>query len=121
MRPLQILIVDDSALARKFIKDALSSLDTVEVVGMVSNGRDVLLRAEVLKPDIVTLDIEMPGMSGIEALSLLQKSNFSGAVVMLSSLTEQGAPLTIQALELGAFDFILKPSFSEKISTHAFV
>lgn len=112
MEPLRILVVDDSALSRKIIKDALSVLADVEIVGMVSNGNDALLRAASLKPDIVTLDVEMPGMSGIEVLSELQTSGFPGAVVMLSSYTKRGAPFTIKALELGAFDFILKPSFA---------
>ncbi len=110
MKPLRILIVDDSTVFRKIIKDALSQIPGVEIAGVVTNGKDALLRTEALAPDIITLDIEMPGMNGIEVLIELQKKDFQGAVVMISSHTERGAPLTIEALELGAFDFILKPS-----------
>nr|MBF0222487.1 chemotaxis response regulator protein-glutamate methylesterase [Desulfobulbaceae bacterium] len=112
MEPLRILVVDDSAFSRKIIKDALSPLAEVEIVGMVSNGADALLRVAAVLPDIVTLDVEMPGMNGLEVLSALQETGFAGAVVMLSSHTERGAPFTIKALELGAFDFMLKPSFA---------
>lgn len=112
MDTLRILIVDDSVSSRKIIKDALSPLPGVEIVGMVSNGHDALLRAASLKPDVITLDVEMPDMNGIEVLSELQRNSFEGAVIMVSSLTKRGAPFTIQALELGAFDFILKPSLS---------
>lgn len=112
MEPLRVLIVDDSTLYRKFIKDALTPLQGVEVAGVASNGRDALLRISLLHPDIVTLDVEMPGMSGIEVLSNLKDNGFDGAVIMLSSFTQKGTPLTIKALQLGAFDFILKPALT---------
>ncbi len=107
-----MLIVDDSTLFRKVLKDSLSPLTGIVVEGMVANGRDALLRAASLRPDIITLDVEMPGMNGLEVLSALQEMNFAGAVIMISTHTKKGAPLTVKALELGAFDFIMKPSFA---------
>ena len=109
---LRILIVDDSTLMRKIIREALAPLPMVEIVGAVSNGKDALNRAASLKPDVITLDVEMPGMNGIEVLEGLKNVAFGGAVVMLSYHTAAGAPMTIKALELGAFDFILKPALS---------
>lgn len=110
MEPLRLLIVDDVTLHRKFIKDALSPLPGIEVIGMVSSGRDALVRIGLLRPDIVTLDLEMPDMNGLEVLEELRKTGFRGAVIMISNYTSKGAPLTLKALELGAIDFILKPS-----------
>lgn len=110
MEPLQILIVDDSTLFRKVLKDALSQLPGIEVIGMVSNGRDALNRAATLSPDIITLDMEMPDMNGLDILKNLQKINYQGAIVMVSSHIDKDASYTIEALALGAFGLILKPS-----------
>ncbi len=115
MEPLRVLIVDDSTLYRKIIKDAFSPLSMVEIVGMASNGRDALLRIASLKPDIVTLDMEMPGIDGIQVLTELQTSGFSGAVVVISGYTKKGTPLAIKSLELGAFEVILKPDYSSSM------
>ena len=109
IKNLRILIVDDSTLHRKLIKEALGTLPETEIVGYATNGNEALLQAETLQPDVITLDIEMPGMDGIEVLSRLQHRNFEGEVIIVSCHTREGAPLTIKALELGAFDFILKP------------
>ncbi len=109
MSTIKILVIDDTIIYRKIINDVLASIPDVEVVGTAANGKTALNRIESLKPDLVTLDIEMPGMSGIEVLEQL-KNNFSPtAAVMLSTLTQKGSEMTIKALELGAFDFVPKP------------
>lgn len=106
---LRILIVDDSLLFRKVIRDALNGTDGCEVVGVCGNGSDAIQRIEFLKPDLVTLDIEMPGLNGLEVLKKLSEMGAKCGVLMLSNLTSTGARQTNRALELGAFDFVLKP------------
>ena len=107
--PLKILIVDDSIFYRKILKDILSELPYVSVVGTASNGKTAMSRIKSLKPDILTLDIEMPVMNGLEVLYELQNKNSNIGAIILSSLTQKGSEMTIKALELGAFDFISKP------------
>lgn len=94
---------------RKVIGDILSSEPGIEVVGRAKNGRDALNKIEELKPDVVTMDVEMPVMDGITALKAIMCLK-PVPVVMLSSLTGRGAQMTMKALELGAVDFIAKPS-----------
>ena len=118
MSTIKVLVVDDTIIYRKIINDVLSSIPGVEVVGTAANGKTALNRIESLKPDLVTLDIEMPEMSGIEVLERLKNNSSPTAAVMLSTLTQKGSEMTIKALELGAFDFIPKPedgSISENI------
>lgn len=109
MEALRILIVDDSTLYRKVIRDALSELPGVKVIGSANNGTDALERISFYRPDLVTLDIEMPQLSGLEVLERLQTMEHDTGVIMLSSLTSRGASATTRALSLGAFDFVLKP------------
>ncbi|WP_035512348.1 protein-glutamate methylesterase/protein-glutamine glutaminase [Halalkalibacillus halophilus] len=105
----KVLIIDDSAFMRKVISDIINRHEQLEVVGTARNGEDGLLKVGKLKPDVVTLDIEMPVLNGLEALEQIMKQN-PLPVVMLSSLTTEGAKSTIEALELGAVDFVQKPS-----------
>ncbi|MCB1746405.1 MAG: chemotaxis response regulator protein-glutamate methylesterase [Gammaproteobacteria bacterium] len=103
-----VLVVDDSALIRKLLKEILSSDPDLEVVGA---AHDPLHARELIKqhnPDVLTLDVEMPKMDGITFLTNLMRLR-PMPVVMVSSLTEQGADVTLQALEIGAFDFVTKP------------
>lgn len=109
MDTLRILVVDDSTLYRKVIRDALNELPNVQVVGVASNGRDALDRIRQHRPDLVTLDIEMPELTGLEVLERLKDQDHDTGVIMLSSLTSRGAVATTKALSLGAFDFVLKP------------
>jgi two-component system chemotaxis response regulator CheB len=81
----------------------------VEVVGTANNGRIALTRIASLKPDLITLDVEMPVMNGLETLQEIQKTSPDVGVIMLSNLTKRGSDITMKALELGAFDFIPKP------------
>jgi two-component system, chemotaxis family, protein-glutamate methylesterase/glutaminase len=106
---LKVLIVDDTILYRKILKDILETFPEVEVVGSVSNGEIALSRVKTLKPDLLTLDVEMPVMNGIQVLEALKAQNLDVGCVMVSSKTREGSEATIQALELGAFDFIEKP------------
>jgi two-component system chemotaxis response regulator CheB len=105
---IKVLIVDDSALVRQFVKEILEEDDEIEVVGIAIDAAFAAKKIKALKPDVITLDIEMPGMDGLSFLEKLMKE-LPTPVVMLSSLTEKHAAATIKALELGAVDFITKP------------
>lgn len=107
MNKIRVLIVDDSIFMRKALEGMLSSEDDIEVVGMANNGEEAVEMAAKLKPDIVTMDIEMPRMDGITALEHIMKKE-PVPVVMVSSLTKEGAEATLRALDLGAVDFISK-------------
>ncbi|WP_406697984.1 chemotaxis response regulator protein-glutamate methylesterase [Singulisphaera sp. Ch08] len=107
-QPVRVLVVDDSALMRKLLGDLLRSSTAIEVVGSARDGAEALELAERLRPDLVTLDVEMPGMSGLEVLPALLKVH-PVPVVMVSALTQEGAEVTLTALELGAVDFLAKP------------
>jgi two-component system chemotaxis response regulator CheB len=106
---LRVLVVDDTIVFRTIVADVLSSIPDVEVVGMASNGKVALSRIEELKPDLVTLDIEMPGMNGIQVLEEMRKKGASAGVLIVSSQSAEDGTHTIKALEAGAFDFITKP------------
>ncbi|MBU0664295.1 MAG: chemotaxis response regulator protein-glutamate methylesterase [Proteobacteria bacterium] len=106
---LRVLVVDDTIVYRKAVSDILAEIPGVEVVGIAHNGKIAMSKIATLKPDLLTLDIEMPEMNGLEVLAELQKSHTSVGAIMLSTLTADGSHMTMKALELGAFDFILKP------------
>lgn len=115
----KVLIVDDSRIFRNIVAESLADSDDIEVVGSVWNGRKAMEFIRADPPDLVTLDVEMPTMDGLETLKAIRVYNrhLSNAgqnkspigVIMLSSLTVRGADITIKALEMGAFDFITKP------------
>jgi len=106
---VKLLIVDDSVFMRTVIRDIVSKDPTIEVVGTASNGVEALEKIAALEPDIITLDIEMPRMNGIQVLEELRKVKKRPRVMMLSSLTSKDAEMTTQAIRLGADDFMLKP------------
>ncbi len=108
-KPLRVLVVDDTVVYRKIVSDVLSDIPGVEVVGTANNGKIALSRIKTLKPDLLTLDVEMPEMTGLETLEQIQKEALDVGAIMVSSLTQKGSEMTIRALELGAFDFIPKP------------
>jgi len=103
----KVLVVDDSAFMRNAISRILAKDNTIEVVGTARNGQEALEKVEALKPDVVTLDIEMPVMNGIEALKQIV-SRHKLPVIMFSALSQEGAEVTMEALSLGASDFITK-------------
>ena len=110
--PVRLMVVDDSAFMRKIIGDAVSEISGVEIVGIARNGADALEAIPRLKPDIITLDIEMPKMNGLEALKIIKNDYKNIQVIMLSSYSKAGSEVTMEALELGALDFIEKPQNS---------
>jgi two-component system chemotaxis response regulator CheB len=110
MTPIRILVVDDSVVIRKLLSDTLSGDPALEVVGVASDGRIALAKLPVLKPDLITLDIEMPVMDGLETLAAIRKVHPKLPVIMFSTLTEHGAAATLDALSLGASDYATKPS-----------
>ena len=116
----RVLVVDDASIFRRIISDALSGIAGVEVVGTSANGKLALAKLPILHPDVITLDIEMPEMNGLEVLDALRASAATASVIMLSSQTVKGGQMTIKALEAGAFDFVTKPeggsSTAEKIA-----
>jgi two-component system chemotaxis response regulator CheB len=111
----KLLIVDDSRIFRSAIEESLSRENDIEVIGSVWNGVKAIEFIKSNPPDLVTLDVEMPDMDGIETLKAIQKINASNSqsesigVIMVSSFTQKGADITVKALEMGAFDFITKP------------
>src|SRR5687768_3271443 len=114
MAALRILVVDDASVYRKIVRDLLATIPDVEVVGVASNGKMALDAIQTLRPDLVTLDIEMPELDGLGVLTELKHRRLPVGVIMLSSLTIQGADMTMKALRAGAFDFLPKPSKSNQ-------
>ncbi|GAA0331958.1 protein-glutamate O-methylesterase CheB [Bacillus carboniphilus] len=114
---VKVLIVDDSAFMRKVISDFLTSHRSIEVVGTARNGEDAIKKIPVLQPDVITLDVEMPVMDGLEALEWIMNES-PLPTVMLSSSTTEGAKSTFHALQLGAVDFVAKPSGPISLDLH---
>jgi two-component system chemotaxis response regulator CheB len=108
MKKIKVLIVDDSALIRQMLTEILDSDPQIEVVGTAQDPYKAREKIKQLNPDVLTLDVEMPRMDGITFLSNLMRLR-PMPVVMVSSLTERGAEVTLQALEYGAVDFVSKP------------
>jgi two-component system, chemotaxis family, protein-glutamate methylesterase/glutaminase len=108
--PLRVLVVDDTAFYRKIVADALRAIPDVEVVGTAANGRAAIEKFGELRPDLLTLDLEMPELDGIDVLRRLRTTTTPPGVIMLSAHTSTGAAATTKALSLGAFDFVLKPA-----------
>lgn len=104
----RVLIIDDSALIRKMLTEILSSCDDIEVVGTAADPFIAREKIKLLSPDVLTLDIEMPRMTGLQFLRNLMRLR-PMPVIMVSTLTERGAPETLEALEMGAVDYICKP------------
>jgi two-component system chemotaxis response regulator CheB len=109
-KKIKVLVVDDTIVYRKAVSDILSEMPGVEVVGVAHNGKIAVAKIQTLKPDLLTLDVEMPEMNGIEVLQYLQQHAPQVSAIMVSTLTSEGGDMTMRALELGAFDFILKPT-----------
>ena len=102
------MVADDSALMRRTLRHVIESDAELELVGTARDGEDVIQKARELKPDVISMDINMPKVDGITALQIIVNENIC-PVVMLSSLTHKGATTTFECLELGAFDFVGKP------------
>ncbi len=109
-RKVRVLLVDDSAVMRSLLRMVLEPQPSVEIAGTASSGQEALAAFESLRPDLVVLDIEMPGMNGLEVLSSIRRRDHRTAVIMCSTLTSRGARITIEALARGATDYVCKPS-----------
>ena len=109
MKRIRVLVVDDSALVRELLTAGLAKDPELEVVGSAANpyiARDKIVE---LRPDVMTLDVEMPRMDGVDFLRRLMPQ-YPIPVIMVSALTQKGAQITLEALEAGAIDFVTKPS-----------
>jgi two-component system, chemotaxis family, protein-glutamate methylesterase/glutaminase len=109
-RRARILVVDDSVVIRRLVTTALEQIPDFEVVGTAANGKIALTKLDQLDPDLVTLDIEMPEMDGLETLKAIRARQHRARVIMFSTLTEQGGKATLEALSLGADDYATKAS-----------
>jgi two-component system, chemotaxis family, protein-glutamate methylesterase/glutaminase len=107
--PLRVLVVDDSALMRKLIPQILAQDSSIEVVGTAMDGNFALRKIPELRPHVVTLDLEMPGLGGMEVIQQITRLH-KLPVIVVSSHTTQGAAITFKALAMGAFDFVAKPA-----------
>jgi two-component system chemotaxis response regulator CheB len=112
VNPIRVMVVDDSVVVRKIVTDVLSEDPGTEVVGTAVNGKVALAKLDQLKPDLVTMDIEMPEMNGIEAVRGIRGGSVRNRIpiIMFSTLTERGATATLDALSAGANDYVTKPA-----------
>jgi two-component system chemotaxis response regulator CheB len=113
---IRVLIVDDSVVVRQVISDSLKIDEGIEIVAAVSNGRAALERLDELKPDLLTVDLEMPEMDGLTLIAELAKRRTRVPVIVFSTLTEHGAKATLEALARGASDYVCKPSGQRSVS-----
>jgi two-component system chemotaxis response regulator CheB len=107
--PVRVLVVDDSALMRKLIPQILATDHSIQVVGTAMDGNFGLKKIEELRPQVITLDLEMPGMGGLDMLKEIMRRHRLPVIVVSSHSTE-GASITLKALSMGAFDFVAKPA-----------
>ncbi len=117
MKKIKVLVADDSAFMRKALKEILESDDQIEVIDTARNGKEAVEKVTKLKPDVLTLDINMPVMDGKEALKIIMEEN-PLPVVVVSSLTKEEAPITMELLDMGAFDYVPKPSGTISLDIH---
>jgi two-component system chemotaxis response regulator CheB len=110
MKKAKVLVVDDAMLIRKMVTDVLAADPSIEIAGEAANGRIALQKIAQVSPDLVTLDIEMPEMDGIQTLKEIRKAYPRLPVIMFSALTERGAADTLEALHHGASDYVTKPA-----------
>ena len=117
MIPVRVLVVDDSAVVRKLLCEALASSPNIEVAGTAASGTIALAKIPQLNPDLITLDLEMPGFNGLRTLGEIRRMYPKIPVIMVSSLTERGAAATLEALSLGASDYVTKPSQAANLAS----
>ncbi|BAU10336.1 protein-glutamate methylesterase CheB [Leptolyngbya sp. NIES-3755] len=110
MKPIRVLVVDDAVMVRSRLSKILSMDAHIEVVGVASSGRIALARLPQLMPDVVILDVEMPDLNGLQTLAQIRQSDPQLPVIMFSSMTTRGAIATLDALSLGASDYVPKPN-----------
>jgi two-component system, chemotaxis family, protein-glutamate methylesterase/glutaminase len=116
MPPIRVLVVDDSVVVRRVVSEALAAESSIEVAGTAASGNIALAKIPQLAPDIVTLDVEMPGLNGLETLGEIHRLYPNLPVIMFSTLTEQAASVTLEALSRGASDYVTKPTRAESLA-----
>lgn len=109
MPKIRILVVDDSVVVRRMVSNILESDPELEVVGVAANGRIAIAKIPQVHPDTIVLDVEMPDMNGLETLAAIRQQNLHLPIIMFSAVTERGATATLEALSLGATDYVTKP------------
>ncbi len=114
MSPVRVLIVDDSIVVRRLLTEILTAEADIEIVGSAGSASTAMSKLEQLKPDIVTLDVEMPGVSGLELLDQIRAKNPRIPVIMFSALTYRAGATTLEALARGATDYVTKPSGTDR-------
>ncbi len=114
---IRILVVDDSAFMRQFLSDMLNESDDLQVTATAKNGYEALDKVREYRPDVITLDVAMPGMDGLHTLKRIM-NDFPTPVVMVSAYTQKGAEATIESLESGAVDFVAKPDGPVSLNIH---
>src|SRR6202040_1397608 len=118
LKKIRVLIVDDSAFMRKVLETILVTDENVQIVGHAKDGREAVRLSESLKPDVITMDINMPVMDGLQATAEIMTTN-PRPIVVVSSESRQGAASTLRALELGAIEFVAKPSSGIDLDMHS--
>ncbi|OCC16487.1 Chemotaxis response regulator protein-glutamate methylesterase CheB [Dissulfuribacter thermophilus] len=113
---IKVLIVDDSIIFRRILQDTLQKNPRIKVIGTAENGVEAIKLIRTLRPDVVVLDVEMPQKDGIETLDELKRLRLQVGIIMFSTLTTQGAKITLEALSKGAFDFVQKPTGTRAFS-----
>lgn len=116
MPKIRVLIVDDAVVVRKMLSDTMNQDPDIEVVGVAANGSICLQKIPQVNPDIISLDIEMPVMNGLEALDKIREKWPKLPVIMFSTLTQKGASATLDALSKGATDYVAKPSKTKSLA-----
>src|SRR6185369_2544752 len=112
MKKAKVLVVDDAMMIRRLVIDVIAADPAIDVVGEAPNGRIALQKIAQLAPDLVTLDVEMPEMDGLQTLKEIRKTHPRLPVIMFSAVTERGAAYTLEALHSGASDYVTKPATS---------
>lgn len=110
MTELRLLVVDDSAMYRQALKGIVETIPGVKCIGFACNGKEAIEKIVLEKPDVVTLDMEMPVMSGLDVIKAVTAKNLSAKLIIVSACSQSGAEVAINALKLGAYDFITKPN-----------
>src|SRR2546427_7669577 len=117
-KKFRVLVVDDSSFMRKVLEGIFNADEQLQVVGNAKDGREAVAMAESLKPDVITMDINMPHVDGLQATAEIMTAN-PRPIVIVSSESREGAAATLRALELGAIEFVAKPSSGIDLDMHS--